>query len=182
MKILMMLLLFSITLSFADDDEPQVGDEVAISVQNQSIYPMPAFYASPVQPVSYGTIAQINEINGEWYRITTSLNQTGWIHSTSVTGAIQASSGDVSASGSVTSDEIMLAGRGFSEAVEESYAGEHPELNFLLVDNMEATWNVSPEELYDFLVAGNLIDATTSTTQPETAQPETPQTSGGTRP
>ena len=115
MKILLMLMLFSLSLATAEDAEPQVGDEVAIAVQNQSIYPMPAFYASPVQPVTYGTIASIDEIDGEWYRITTALGQAGWIHSTSVTGAIQTASGSTSASGNVTSDEIMLAGRGFSE-------------------------------------------------------------------
>ncbi|MCD4700684.1 MAG: hypothetical protein K8S24_02395 [Candidatus Aegiribacteria sp.] len=176
MKLLLVLLLFSISLATAEDAEPQVGDEVAISVQNQSIYPMPAFYASPVEPVAYGTIASIDEIEGEWYRITTSLGKAGWVHSTSVTGAIQTASGNTSASGDVTSDEIMLAGRGFSQAIEEAYAGEHPELDFTIVDNMEASWTVSPQQLYQFLVDGNLIEGTSSTTQPET-----PPTEGGSR-
>ena len=167
MKLLYMLILLSVSLSVAGDEEPQVGDEVAIAVQNQSIYPMPAFYASPVQPVNYGTIAVIDEVNGEWYRITTAANQEGWIHCTAVTGAIQAESGGVSASGNVTSDEIMLAGRGFSQAIEESYAGDHPDLNFALVDNMETSWTVSPAELFQFLIDGNLIEATESLPAPE---------------
>ncbi|NOQ22681.1 MAG: hypothetical protein GQ565_08545 [Candidatus Aegiribacteria sp.] len=176
MKFLLILMLVILSFATAEDAEPQVGDEVAISVQNQSIYPMPAFYASPVVPVNYGTIAAIDEINGEWYRITTSLGQIGWIHRTSVTGAIQAASGGTSTSGSVTSDEIMLAGRGFSQAIEESYAGQHPELNFSMVDNMQTSWTVSPQQLYQFLVNGNLIEGTASTTPPET-----PSTEGRTR-
>lgn len=176
MKIMLILLLFSFFLVTAEDTEPQVGDEVAISVQNQSIYPMPAFYASPVVPVSYGTTAVIDEINGEWYRITTSLGQVGWIHRTSVTGAIQTASGGTSASGNVTSDEIMLAGRGFNQDIEEAYAGENPELDFSKVDNMESSWTVSSQQLYQFLVNGNLIEGTGSTTQPET-----PSTEGGRR-
>ena len=167
MRFLLILMLFSLPVAMAEDAEPQVGDEVAISVQNQSIYPMPAFYASPVEPVSYGTIASIDQIDGEWFRITTSLGKVGWIHSTSVTGAIQSTSGGTSASGSVTSDEIMLAGRGFSQDIEETYAGQHPELNFTKVNTMESSWTISPEQLYQFLIEGNLIEGTASTTQPD---------------
>ncbi len=176
MRFLLILMLFSLSLATAEDAEPQVGDEVAISVQNQSIYPMPAFYASPVVPVSYGTIAAIDEIDGEWYRITTSSGKAGWIHRTSVTGALQTTTEGTSTSGNVTSDEIMLAGRGFSQAIEETYAGEHPELDFSKVDNMQTSWTVSPQQLYQFLVDGNLIEGTGSTTQPET-----PSTGRGTR-
>ncbi len=35
MKFLLILMLFSIPLVMAEDTEPQVGDEVAISVQNR---------------------------------------------------------------------------------------------------------------------------------------------------
>ena len=175
MRFLLILMLFSISLTTAEDTEPQVGDEVAIAVQNQSIYPMPAFYASPVEPVNYGTMAIIDEIDGEWYRITTSFNKAGWIHSTSVTGAIQTTSENTSTSGNVTSDEIMLAGRGFNQDIEETYAGQHPELDFSKVNNMETSWIISPQQLYQFLVDGNLIEGTRSTTQPLT-----PPTEGGT--
>jgi hypothetical protein len=176
MRFLLILMLFSLPIAMAEDAEPQVGDEVAISVQNQSIYPMPAFYASPAEPLNYGTLASIDQIDGEWFRITTSLGQVGWIHRTSVTGAIQTTSGGTSAAGNVTSDEIMLAGRGFSLDIEETYAGDHPELNFSIVNNMETSWTISPEQLYQFLVEGNLIEGTASTTPPET-----PATGGGTR-
>jgi hypothetical protein len=148
-----------VSMALADEEEmPQPGDQVAIAVQNQFIYPMPAFYASPTQPVSYGTLAVIQEVRGEWFKVTTALDKTGWIHSTAVTGAIESSSGDASASGSVTSDEIMLAGRGFNRDIEETYAGEHPELDFSVVDMMESSWKVSSDELYQFLLEGNLIE------------------------
>lgn len=141
----------------AEDTEPEIGDEVVIAVQNQSIYPRPAFYASPVQPVDYGTLATIIEIAGEWFNVTIADGREGWIHQTAVSGAIQ-SSGDVSASGEVTSDEIMLAGRGFSQDIEDAYASEHPELDFTEVDLMESMYTVSPEELLQFLLSGNLIE------------------------
>lgn len=167
MKYLLILMLSCLPLAMAEDAEPQVGDEVAISVQNQSIYPMPAFYASPAEPVAYGTLASIDAIDGEWFKITTSLGKEGWIHRTSVTGAIQTASGGTSTSGSVTSDEIMLAGRGFSMDIEETFAGEHPELNFSNVNSMETSWMVSPAQLYQFLVEGNLIEGNATTTQPD---------------
>ncbi len=173
MKYLFILLIFSLVFASDEADEPRVGDEVAIAVQNQSIYPMPAFYASPVIPVSYGTTATINEIDGEWYRITTSLNQVGWIHRTAVTGAIQTASAGTSASGNVTSDEIMLAGRGFNQDIEATYAGEHPDLDFSQVNSMETSYKVTPQQLFQFLVDGNLIEGTES--------PEPASTSGRSR-
>jgi len=59
----------------------------------------------------------------------------------------------------------MLAGRGFNKDIEETYAGEHPELNFTLVNSMESNWKVSSDQLYQFLVDGNLIEDA-GTTQP----------------
>lgn len=162
-------------LALADNEAPQPGDQVAIAVQNQFIYPMPAFYASPTQPVTYGTLAVIEEVQGEWYRVTTALDRTGWIHMTAVTGAIEASYGGTGASGSVTSDEIMLAGRGFSKDIEETYAGENPELDFSLVDMMETSWNVSSDQLYQFLLEGNLIEGTGASASTST----TTTTTGG---
>ncbi len=158
MKYLVLLLVsvFFSALS-AEDVEPAIGDEVIISVQNQFIYPRPAFYASPVQPVDYGTLAMIDDISGEWFNVSIAGGLEGWIHSTAVSGAIQ-SSGDVSASGEVTSDEIMLAGRGFSQEIENAYSSEHPELDFTKVDYVEAMCPVSPEELLHFLLTGNLIE------------------------
>ncbi len=153
------LLFFSVfffTLS-AEEVEPEIGDEVVIAIQNQHIYPRPAFYASPVQPVDYGTLATIDDISGEWFNVTITDGREGWIHRTAVSGAIQ-TSGDVTASGEVTSDEIMLAGRGFSQEIENAYASEHPELDFTEVDYMETMCPVSPEELLHFLLTGNLIE------------------------
>ncbi|MBN2586171.1 MAG: hypothetical protein JXA64_06050 [Candidatus Fermentibacteraceae bacterium] len=160
MRLVLIPLLMFTLLATAEDDPPQPGDQVAIAVQNQFIYPMPAFYASPTQSVTFGTLAVIDEVQGEWYRITTALDRTGWIHMTAVTGAIESSSSGTSASGGVTSDEIMLAGRGFNEDIEQTYAGENPELDFSMVDRMETSWGVTSEELYQFLLAGHLIEGT----------------------
>ncbi|OPL19547.1 MAG: hypothetical protein AVO35_10310 [Candidatus Aegiribacteria sp. MLS_C] len=172
------ILVFTL-LALAEDEAPQPGDQVAISVQNQYIYPMPAFYASPTQPVTYGTLAVIEEVQGEWYRVTTSLDRSGWIHMTAVTGAIEASYGGTGASGSVTSDEIMLAGRGFSQDIEETYAGENPELDFSLVDMMETSWEVSSDQLYQFLLEGNLIEGTGASASTPASTSTTSTTTGG---
>ena len=142
----------------AETERPVVGDEVAIAVQNQKIYPMPAFYASPALPVAYGTVVTVTGVQVDWLEITVGGSDDGWVHSTAVTGAIQHSSGDASASGGVTTDEVMLAGRGFSMEMEETYSREHPELDFGPVDAMEEICSISPEELYAFLLSGGLIE------------------------
>jgi len=146
-------------ISVADGDIPQVGDHVAVAIQNQKVYPMPAFYASPAQPVSYGVLVEVTGVQGPWLEVVVPGIGEGWVHSTSVTGATQMSTAGATASGQVITDEVMLAGRGFSEEVEEGYSSEHPELDFAVVDLMEASWDVTPEELYAFLLEGGLIQA-----------------------
>jgi len=143
----------------AGDEGPAVGDHVAVAVQNQKVYPMPAFYASPAEPVSYGAVVEVTAVQGAWLEVLVPGIGDGWMHRTSVTGAVQMSSSGATYSDGVVTDEVMLAGRGFSEEVEEGYSGEHPELDFALVDLMEASWEIAPEELYSFLVEGALIEA-----------------------
>jgi hypothetical protein len=143
----------------ADQAEPQAGDQVAIAIQNQKVYPMPAFYASPAVPVSYGVIVEVTAVQGAWLEVLVPSIGDGWVHRTSVTGAVQMSTSGAAYSDEVVTDEVMLAGRGFSDDIEDGYSEEHPELDFTQVDLMESSWEVSPEDLYSFLLTGKLIEA-----------------------
>jgi hypothetical protein len=159
-KYLAIALLAVLTVEvMADQEEPQAGDQVAIATQNQKVYPMPAFYASPAQPVSYGVVVEVSLVQGAWLKVLVPSIGEGWVHRTSVTGAVQMSTGGATYSDEVVTDEVMLAGRGFSDDVEDGYSEEHPELDFTKVDLMESSWKVAPELLYAFLLEGGLIEA-----------------------
>jgi len=155
----LVLLAVLATEGLADQTEPQAGDQVAIAIQNQKVYPMPAFYASPADPVSYGVVIEVTAVQGAWLKVIVPSIGEGWVHRTSVTGAVQMSTSGAAYSDEVVTDEVMLAGRGFSDDIEDGYSVEHPELDFARVDLMETSWEVTPESLYSFLLEGKLIEA-----------------------
>ena len=53
------------------------------------------------------------------------------------------------------SDEVALAGKGFTPEVESSYRSKHPEMNFAQVDQIEG-FKVDPASLQTFIKEGEL--------------------------
>jgi len=147
--------LLIVALPFAGDD-PVVGGSATVKIQSQHLFPRPVFYATPVGELEFGNTVTILEESGDWFRVSTPSGITGWVHTTSLTGAVLTGGQIGSGSGDITSDEIMLAGRGFNSDVEASYRSSNPGLHFDVVDRME-TFDVTPEEIYSFLVEGRLI-------------------------
>jgi hypothetical protein len=54
-----------------------------------------------------------------------------------------------------SSDEVALAGKGFTPEVESSYRSKHPEMNFAQVDQIEG-FKVDPASLQTFIKEGDL--------------------------
>jgi hypothetical protein len=143
------------------EDPPEAGGQATVKVRSQHLFPRPVFYAEPVAELSFGEVLSLGEKDGDWFMATRSGGTSGWVHATALTGAV-AGEGDIgSGSGEVSSDEVMLAGRGFNSQVEEAYSSDHPELDFSKVDAMERL-EVTPSQLESFLAEGGLIEGETS--------------------
>jgi hypothetical protein len=54
-----------------------------------------------------------------------------------------------------SSDEVALAGKGFTPEVESGYRAKHPEMDFAQVDKVE-TFKVDPATLQAFIKEGDL--------------------------
>ena len=54
-----------------------------------------------------------------------------------------------------SSDEVALAGKGFTPEVESGYRSKHPEMNFAQVDTIEG-FKVDPAALQTFIKEGDL--------------------------
>lgn len=157
----------------------QAGDEAAVKVMRQFLYPTPAFYAQPLLELALGQVLTVVEVGGAWYRVTTASDQTGWVHSTALAAA-SAGSGTVgSGSGSATQDEVTLAGRGFNSDIEAQYRSDNPGLDFGKVDAMEDL-EVSGETLVAFLSAGGLIEMAEGSTPPPSTDSGSGSREGGT--
>ncbi len=156
MKATVLIMLALALLATADDI--QVGGLATVKTRDQSLFPRPVHYAQPITTVPFGTEVSVLAAQGAWYQVQIPGGSQGWLHSTSLTGAVLSRG---SAGGEQDPDMIMLAGRGFNADVEASYA-QGKALRFDLVDRMEQIRTL-PEAVGAFLAAGGLIPEETTT-------------------
>ncbi|MFO7627323.1 MAG: SH3 domain-containing protein [Candidatus Fermentibacteraceae bacterium] len=152
MKLTVLILLAATLLAFADDIE--VGGMATVKTRDQSLFPRPVHYAQPITTVPFGTEVTVTGSQGAWFKVEIPSGEEGWLHSTSLTGAVLSHG---SSGGEQDPDMIMLAGRGFNADVEATYA-QGKSLRFDLVDRMEQI-KTSPQSVGSFLAAGWLIPA-----------------------
>lgn len=107
---------------------------------------------------AYGDKLIVDECNGKKVLVHLADNKSvnGWIPSTSLTKkkiVANKNGSHVSAS----SDELALAGKGFSEAAEELFKSDNPNLDFNIIDKIE-TISVEQSELDKFIKDGHLCE------------------------
>lgn len=132
------------------------GDTKYVYVEKSALKTGTMFWSSKVTDVYYGDALIVIEENGKSTFVSLASNSSvkGWIPSASITSKKIVSFSDrVTAS----ADELALAGKGFNAEIEAEYRkdGYH---NYAEVDTVEQK-TVSNEELYDFIVEGNLEGA-----------------------
>lgn len=149
----MTILILVTAVALSAGSEIQVGGMATVKIRDQHLFPRPVHYARPIMEVAFGTEVNVIDSQGLWYKVRIPGGTEGWVHSTSLTGAVLSVG---SAGGEQDPDMIMLAGRGFNADVEASYA-QGQDLRFDLVDRMEEI-SVAPESVGSFLAEGGLID------------------------
>jgi uncharacterized protein YgiM (DUF1202 family) len=111
------------------------------------------FFAAARGILEYGDQVTVLQEDGKWVEVrpVKQPSMTGWIASANLTNKrIITTSGGTSASAS----ELALAGKGFSEEVEQSYRQDNA-VNYAEIDALEAQ-GVPKEDLYGFLREGRL--------------------------
>ena len=140
---------------FSGDTEIEVGGNATVKIREQHIFPTPVFYAQPIGELAFGSVVDIISAQGDWFSIEAAGGVTGWVHTTALTGAVLSEGSQ----GTDDSDMIMLAGRGFNDDVESSYA-EGKDLPWDKVDTIEDI-TVEPSSLESFLIDGLLLEGGT---------------------
>jgi hypothetical protein len=135
----------------------QAGGRIMyVATKNAELKSSTGFFADTVVTLQYGDQVTVLRESGRWLEVRPIKRPSisGWILANSLTGKRIISSGS---GASASADELALAGKGFSEEVEQAYRnrGGAPAANYAEVDAMEAI-SVSPQELYEFLVEGHL--------------------------
>lgn len=134
-----------------------------VAQPNQSLYPDPDFASTPVAPVPEGAEVNVETQAGDWYKVEYQ-GKSGWLNRQAFGKPPAAKSGSgFSLPGLLTgkpvketsSDEVALAGKGFTPEVENSYRSKHPEMNFAQVDKIES-FTVPSAKLQAFIKEGDL--------------------------
>ncbi len=138
-------------------------DSVVVGVKKTSIRKGKQFFAPTVAEARYQERLIVLEQSGGWIKIKRG-NVEGWIHKSAVAvkgGLMQSAlkpKGDavLSPSKGFHQDEIALAGKGFSEEVEQDYRRRNRQVNFAPVDWLQGQ-AVSDARIGRFAREGKLV-------------------------
>jgi uncharacterized protein YgiM (DUF1202 family) len=149
------LIVFCLILFVAGFAAAQVGagGTLYVSVRTLTLKSGTGLFAGNNGTLNYGDKVTVTRVDGKYVEVRSTENSslTGWA-ATSNFSAKQI----VSASSSTASArEVALAGKGFSQEVENSYNSQQTNLNYADVDKTEAI-TVSEEDLRKFLEEGRL--------------------------
>jgi len=130
-----------------------------VTQSNQSLHAEPNFSGTPIAPVPPGAEVNVATISGDWYQVEYQGN-TGWMHRQAFaqTQAPKVGLPGMLFGGGVKqtkSDEVALAGKGFTPEVEAGYRQKNPNMNYAQVDRVES-YKVAPAQLQAFIKEGGL--------------------------
>jgi Bacterial SH3 domain len=123
----------------------------------QQLYAAPNFSANALGSVPEGTEVQIIQQSGEWYQVEYQ-GQQGWLSQQAFPGGKKFDLSNLLKGKAVQeskTDEVALAGKGFTPEVEADYRQKHPNLNYAQVDQVEK-FEVNPAQLQTFQREGGL--------------------------
>ncbi len=135
------------------------AETMKVAQGNQSLLSEPNFSGTPIAPVPTGAEVNVVTASGDWYKVEYQGN-TGWMHRGAFAQAQAPKMGlpGMLFGGGVKetkSDEVALAGKGFTPEVEAGYRQKHPDMNFAQVDQVEG-FKVDNAKLQAFIKEGGL--------------------------
>jgi uncharacterized protein YgiM (DUF1202 family) len=131
------------------------GRVMYVATKNAELKSSTGFFADTVITLQYGDQVTVIQENNRWMEVkpVKRPSVSGWILANSLTAKRIISGTGTSAS----ADELALAGKGFSEEVEQAYKNRSKSsaANYAEIDAMEALL-VPRQDLYNFLLEGHL--------------------------
>jgi uncharacterized protein YgiM (DUF1202 family) len=135
----------------------EAGEQLFVQMREAQLRAAPGFLSPVRQTLDFGAEVTVLAERSGWYHVTaTGSEQRGWVHATAVeeNRSTQLRLQGETTTRTVTSREVALAGRGFSENLENEY-GDERELDFTRVDALEDR-AVEPDEIVSFVRSGGL--------------------------
>ena len=138
---------------------PSLAETLKVERAGTQMYQSPNFSSTPMGSVPSGAEVAVMSRSGDWVQVNYG-GKTGWVHKTAFP---QATGGGMKIPGFLTggpvretkSDEVALAGKGFTPEVEAGYRQKNPSLNYASVNEVER-FRVNPAQLAAFIREGGL--------------------------
>lgn len=128
---------------------------MSVQVKTCKVRATPSQLGKVVATVEYGAIVEAGAPEKGWYPVTTKDGKKGFLHESALSKKpVKMQAGAADATAGVSTDEVALAGKGFTEQVEAKLKAEG-KLDFTWVDRM-ATFGVSEAQIVKFRTEGNL--------------------------
>jgi uncharacterized protein YgiM (DUF1202 family) len=143
----------AVVLASAAAAQLRNGQTVYVTARSLSLKSGTGFFARSVGTLNYGDEVTVLQVNGKWAEVHYSGSRTmsGWVVQTNLTTKRIVAAGGT---GSASSREVAMAGKGFTEEVENVYR-ETSSADFGAVDAVEAI-RISDDDLLNFVTEGRL--------------------------
>jgi uncharacterized protein YgiM (DUF1202 family) len=130
---------------------------MSVQVKEVQLRSTPSFLGKIVTTIAYTEKVEVLEEKGDWMKVVVKDSSTdGWIHSSALTKKeIILKPGKDDIKRAVSSDEVVLAGKGFNATVEEHFKEQNSEVDYQTVDTMEQEI-ISHDEMIAFLQEGGV--------------------------
>lgn len=155
MKLLSLAVMASVGLAATMALAGSIAGTRTVQVKESPLRAGPSFLGNPVGKVSYGDKVSVLVTRSGWVEVTSPSGQRGWVHASALSEkriAMESGTGKVGTGAST--DEIALAGKGFSQQVEDEYKSTRA-ISFEPVDQMEKR-RASRDDLLRFVEKGGL--------------------------
>jgi len=130
---------------------------MSIQIKKGHLRTTPSFLGKIIAELNYGDRVSVIETKDPWLKVRSyAKNAEGWLHHSALTSKkiiLKPGANDVAQAAS--SDELALAGKGFSKQVEGEFKTKNPQLDYTWVNRMEQMV-VSQEQIEQFLKDGKL--------------------------
>jgi hypothetical protein len=138
-----------------------MAETLKVERANTQLYESPNFGSRPLGSLPAGAEVAVLSRSGDWVQVNYQ-GKSGWVHKTSIAQAPAGRPG-LALPGMLTggpvrqtkSDEVALAGKGFTPEVEAAYRQKNPGMNYAMVDQVER-FQVDGAQLAAFIREGGL--------------------------
>jgi hypothetical protein len=130
---------------------------MSIQIKKGQLRTTPSFLGKIVAELNYADQVAVLEKKESWLKVRAAVkNAEGWLHASALTSKkIILKPGATDVAQAASSDELALAGKGFSKQVEGEFQSKNPQLDYAWINRMEQMV-VSQNQIEQFLVDGKL--------------------------